>query len=187
LLSASIATTATPEAVEAVIRLTERDDYRERQERLALELADVARKIRRLVDAIADGADAASLKTRLRALEARQTELRTEAAALRPVPHPPRLVVENRLAEWRRLLRQSTEQGRAVLQRVLRGRIIFTSNGDGYDFVAPTRFDKLFRGIAVPAQPRPEWMPEVTNSEIGPDDMLDGDYGRLPERAIEIA
>jgi hypothetical protein len=28
-------------------------------------------------------------------------------------------------------------------------------------------------------------MPEVTNTEIGPDDTLDGDYGRLLERAIE--
>ena len=28
-------------------------------------------------------------------------------------------------------------------------------------------------------------MPEVTNTEIGPDDTLDGDYGRLLERAID--
>jgi hypothetical protein len=53
---------------------------------------------------------------------------------------------EDRLAEWRRLLRQSTTQGRAVLQRVLRGRITFTPKGDGYEFEAPTRFDKLFTG-----------------------------------------
>jgi hypothetical protein len=35
-------------------------------------------------------------------------------------------VVENRLEEWRRLLRGSTTQARAILQRVLRGRIVFT-------------------------------------------------------------
>ena len=38
-------------------------------------------------------------------------------------------MVDNRLAEWRRLLRQSTTQARAVLQRVLRGRITFVPEG----------------------------------------------------------
>jgi len=69
---------------------------------------------------------------------------------LQPVPRLPATVVENRLAEWRRLLRQSVTQGRAVLQRVLDGRIVFTPEGEGYAFAAPTRFDKLFTGIATP-------------------------------------
>lgn len=76
-----------------------------------------------------------------------------------------------------------------MLQRVLGGRIVFTPNAsnDGYDFVAPTRFDRLFTGIAVPAEPRPAWMPEeVTHTEITPDDTLDGDYGRLLEEATAI-
>jgi hypothetical protein len=38
----------------------------------------------------------------------------------------------------------------AVLQRVLRGRITFTRSGNGYEFFAPTRFDKLFTGIVAP-------------------------------------
>ena len=177
----------TPEAVELVVRLTERDDYRDHQERLNLEMADVARKITRLVDAITDGADSAALRTKLRELEAKQTELRREAKELRPVPRLPRTLVENRLAEWRRLLRQSTEQGRAVLQRVLSGRIVFKPNaeGTGYDFVAPTRFDRLFTGIAVPST-APDWMPTVMHTEIGPDDTLDGDYGRLLAGATAI-
>ena len=161
----------TPEAAMQVILVTERDDQRERQDAIGRELADVSKKVIRLVDAIADGADSAALKTKLRELEAKQAELEREAKALRPVPRLPQTVIENRLAEWRRLLRQSTEQARAVLQRVLRGRIVFTPNtsNDGYDFIAPTRFDRLFTGIAVPAQPRPAWMPEVINTEIGPD------------------
>ena len=36
-----------------------------------------------------------------------------------------------------------------MLQRVLRGRIVFTPKGEGYTFEAPTRFDKLFNGIVV--------------------------------------
>ena len=78
-------------------------------------------------------------------------------------------MIKGRLAEWRRLLRASTTQGRTVLQRILRGRIVFTlrtnpiSNDpisneiDGYDFEAPTRFDKLFTayssGVRWPSEP----------------------------------
>ena len=81
-----------------------------------------------------------------------------------------------------RLLRQSTTQGRAVLQRVLRGRITFTprADGQGYDFAAPTRFDKLFSGVAVQ---RPAFIEQGNRGaeHIGPEDTFDGDYGRLLE------
>jgi hypothetical protein len=66
----------------------------------------------------------------------------------------PPAVIENRLAEWRRLLRQSTTQARIVLQRVLRGRLTFSprvnevsGEVDGYDFAGPTRFDKLLQAL----------------------------------------
>lgn len=49
-----------------------------------------------------------------------------EMATLRPVPRLAPAVIENRLAEWRRLLRASTTQGRTVLQRIPRGRLTFT-------------------------------------------------------------
>ena len=100
---------------------------------------------------------------------------------LHPLPRLAPSVIENRLAEWRRLLRQSTTQGRAVLQRILRGRITFTPRGQGYRFVAPTRFDKLFSGIVVP---RPAFIPTGNRGaeHIGPEDTFDGDYGRLLAR-----
>lgn len=91
-------------------------------------------------------------------------------------------VIENRLAEWRRLLRQSTTQGRAVLQRVLRGRVTFTPNEADYDFSAPTRFDKLFAGIV---SPRPAFVAvgDTRGSEHRtPADTRDQDYGELLER-----
>jgi hypothetical protein len=112
---------------------------------------------------------------------------------LQPVPRLPQHVVQSRLDEWRRLLRSSTTQSRAVLQRVIRGRITFTptqavvcSEGGvfpfqpGYEFEAPTRFDKLFSGTAIklPAtapytgQPTPEYAC-----------VEDADYGALLERA----
>ena len=94
-------------------------------------------------------------------------------------------VVENRLAEWRRLLRQSTMQARAVLQRVLRGRITFVPEGAGYVFTAPTRFDKLFTGIMAPM---PEFLAgegPVGTEHITPEDTCDADYGRLLEQAAQ--
>jgi hypothetical protein len=91
-------------------------------------------------------------------------------------------VITHRLAEWRRLLRGSTLQARAVLQRILAGRLVFTprADGQGYDFSGPTRFDKLFRGIVAP---RPAWMPasDAGTTHIGAADTFDADYGRLLE------
>ena len=78
------------------------------------------------------------------------------------------------MTEWRRLLRQSTTQGRAVLQ----GRITFTPKYGGYEFEAPTRFDKLFLGVAV--ETKREVSDEGTE-HIGPEDTFDADYGRLLE------
>ena len=96
-------------------------------------------------------------------------------------------VIESRLAEWRRLLRQSVTQGRSVIQRVLRGRLTFTprEDGQGYDFTGPTRFDKLFTGMVCE---RPAWLvpSDVRGTEgIGREDTFDGDYGRLLEVALK--
>ena len=69
-----------------------------------------------------------------------------------------------------------------MLQRVLQGRIVFTPRADGgYDFDAPTRFDKLFAGVVVP---RPAHIPHGADGteHIGPADTFESDYGKLLER-----
>ena len=129
-----------------------------------------------------------SLVAKLRDLEARRTAIDAERAAMQPVPRLAPAVIEDRLAEWRRLLRQSTTQARAVLQRVLRGRITFTPSGSGYTFEAPTRFDKLFSGVVVRWIPgsRLSFIPEgdTTGTQgITAEDTGEADYGRLLERA----
>ena len=183
----------TPEAIEQVIHLSERDDVTELQDKLARERKDNEKRIARLVEVIATGGDAASLVAKLRELEARQRAIVGEVACLHPVPRLAPAVIENRLAEWRRLLRSSTTQGRTVLQRILRGRLTFTprlnpisGEPDGYDFSGPTRFDKLFTGIAVET---PAWVKAYTGKtgceDIDPEDTFDGDYGRLLDRAYE--
>ena len=177
----------TPEAVEQVIRLTERDDVADLNDKLARERKDIDKRIARLTAAIETGEPPASLVAKLRELETRRRAIDAETEGRHPVPRLAPAVIENRLAEWRRLLRQSTTQGRTVLQRILRGRLTFTPyvdhlGGVGYTFEGPTRFDKLFAGIA---SPRPKSLDpnDLTGTEqIGPEDTFDGDYGRLLDR-----
>jgi site-specific DNA recombinase len=185
----------TPEAVEQVILLTETNDVRDQHARLDRELKDVERRTKRVVDAIAEVGTSPSLVAKLKQLESRKKALRVEIANLHPIPRLAPAVIESRLAEWRRLLRQSTTQGRAVLQRILRGRLTFTplADGDGYEFSGPTRFDRLFTGVAVSMQV-PAWMraqineDDLTGTEgIGPEDTHDADYGRLLERVQDKA
>ena len=194
----------TPEAVEQVIALTERDELCERRDALYLEQKDVARRTARLTAVLEsdENGDVGSIVARLRALEQRQAAITSELEMLQPVPRLPQQVVQNRLDEWRRLLRASTTQGRAVLQRVIQGRITFTPTGSesygldangvvavmavaptGYTFQAPTRFDKLFAGVAFrrSAALAPGAITGCEN--IGSEDTFDADYGSLLERA----
>ena len=178
----------TPDAIEQVITLTERDDRREQEAALRKERQDVTKRVSALVAAIEVGGDVPSIVAKVRDLEARQHAIDEELMNLRPVPRLPVSVVEDRLGEWRRLLRSSTTQGRAVLQRIVVGRIRFTPRTanqyeveGGYDFEAQTRFDKLFAGVAAPqlADGR-----DLTGTEdIGRADTWDADYARLLERA----
>ena len=179
----------TPEAVESVIQLTERDDRREQESALRKERADVAKRIARyLADFESGDAPSSSMTARLRELETRQRAIEDELANLRPVPRLPAAVVEDRLAEWRRLLRASITQGRAVLQRIVVGRIRFTpraaseyEEAGGYDFEAQTRFDKLFAGVAAPTLADGR---DLSGTEgVTAADTWDADYARLLERA----
>jgi hypothetical protein len=128
----------------------------ELQEKLARERKAIEKKIANLVAAIEEAADVSSLAVKRRELEGRRKAIDNEAKNLRPVPRLAPAVMENRLAEWRRLLRASTTQSRTVLQRTLRGRLTFTPRRDGlgYDFSGPTRFDKLFTGVTCPPSAR---------------------------------
>ena len=90
------------------------------------------------------------------------------------------------MSEWRRNLRGgSTTVSRTVLQRILKGRIVFSprAEGDGYDFEAPTRFDKLFAGIVI-ARADAEAGQLRGLEHLTHEDTFDADYGRLLENAI---
>jgi hypothetical protein len=152
---------------------------------LEVERADIDRRLRKLREAIEVGGDAATLVARIRELEGRRKTLLSQEAGLRRLPRPPAHVVETRLADWRKLLRASATQGRAVLEKVIPGRIIFTprADGEGYDFAAPTTFERVFAGVAVPL-PLYITTGETRGTEhIGPEDTNDLDYGRMLAQA----
>jgi hypothetical protein len=106
----------------------------------------------------------------------------------RATPRLAPAVINDRLAEWRKLLRSSVTTGRTVFQRILRGRVTFVprlhvldGSPDGYEFHAETRFDRLFSGIAVTCP----WPTDdaVTGAEgITAADTDDADYGHLLEK-----
>jgi hypothetical protein len=81
--------------------------------------------------------------------QARRAAIDEQLRGLHPLPHL--APTDNRKSPGRVAASTPTvhDAGRAVLQRVLRGRIVFTPKGEGYTFEAPTRFDKLFSGIVV--------------------------------------
>lgn len=175
----------TPEAIEQVVALSERDEVRERQQLLEREAADVDKRIKRVVSVIANTDDPPdALVASLRELEAKRKALAADLASLQPVPRLPAAIRDGRLAEWRRALRASTTQGRMVLQRLVSGRIVFTPRADGYDFTCPTRFDKLFAGVAipVPAHLRGEPADASGYAHIRAEDTFDADYGQVLER-----
>jgi hypothetical protein len=180
----------TPEAIEQVVQLSERDDVADLQLKLTREQDDIIKRIARLVAAIETGGDVPSLVSKVREWERRRAAIEGELLALRPVPRLAPALLEDRLGEWRRLLRSSTTQGRTVLQRILRGRLTFTPHlhvltgePDGYDFEGPTRFDRLFTGVACPCPWTTDDTGPLGSEGIGPEDTFDGDYGRLLERA----
>ena len=115
---------------------------------------------------------------------AKRAELAEEQEAQRPVPMPPRSMVEDRLADWRRMLRQP-QTARVVLDRTT-----FMRDGLGYVFQCPTRYDRLFSGLVVPQS---VWaLPAAPAAEgITPDDasnrgVPDADFGELLRRGVPV-
>ncbi len=134
-----------------------------------------------MLAALEDGGDSAALVKQLRAQESRQAAIEGELGSLRPVPRLEPAVVQDRLAEWRSMLRGSTTQARAVIQRVVDGRITFAvrEDGLGYDFTARTRFDRVFTGLYIQLPAAMLEDAAAVNSAYDSSDTLDADYGRL--------
>ena len=70
----------TPEAIEGVIALSERDDVAEQRTRLKREGKDIEKRIAHLVAAIETGAEVTSLVAKLQELEKRRSAIDKETA-----------------------------------------------------------------------------------------------------------
>ena len=141
-----------PARVEEFLLSVERDDSGERKARLEREASDVEeQRIKALVAAIETGGDAASRVARLKELEARRDEVAEQIEATKPLPRVEPEVLESRQAHWRKLLRGSVTQARAVLAKVLDGRLTFAPypGGLGAGFDARTKFAALFVGVVL--------------------------------------
>ena len=95
----------TPEAIEQVVQLTERDEIRDQQDALKHEQQDIELRLARLVAPIETGGEAASLVAKVKELDGRRVAIDGELRSFKPVPRLRPEVVEDRLTEWRRLLR----------------------------------------------------------------------------------
>ena len=106
--------------------MTERDEVAEQRATLEREQKDVSKRIVVVTDILAHGhADVASLVGKLRELEARARAIATDLLALRPVPRLAPAVIDDRLAEWRRLLLVNHARSQRPPANP-RGRIVFT-------------------------------------------------------------
>jgi hypothetical protein len=128
------------------------------------------------------GREVASLVAKLPDLEQRNEANPHRTRYSPAIPRLPRTRRERPAGEVAAVDARVGAQGRTVLQRVLRGRIVFTPSGNGYDFAAPTRYDKLFTGVA---SPRPSFIRR--DDRTGLEDIraiteTEGDCGRLLER-----
>jgi DNA invertase Pin-like site-specific DNA recombinase len=105
----------------------------QRQEELRCEIGSVKAEIERLVDAVAQGGDSLALTAAIFKREARQQELERElerlsARELADWRSEPRVRhdLEERIQDWRGLLRRRAPQGRQILGKLIVGRLLLT-------------------------------------------------------------
>jgi len=142
------------------------------------------------VNAVAEGGEIAALAEKIKTLEGHQETLEYRLQELKPIPQIPRAKIKSHLDEWRTLLRGSVTRARAVIQKAINGRILMIplENGEGYQFWAETRFDKLFQGMAIPM---PRFMQSLEPSTRGcehltPEETGDSEKDALLKRALSL-
>jgi site-specific DNA recombinase len=139
----------------------------QRVEPLDRALAEVDGQLARLTDALAAGGDMTSVLTAIRVREMRRDELRRALASAShagvgqlPDLRAARAELEQRLGEWRTLLRQHVEQAQQLLRRLIDGRLTMTpgedQDGRYYRFTGAGSWWRLLAGLG------PTWRPIVS-------------------------
>jgi site-specific DNA recombinase len=133
---------------------------------LEQELSRINGELTRLTEALAAGGELPSVLTAIRARESRRDELQRAVtcaarAALGQLPdlRAARAELEQRIGEWRTLLRQHVEQAQQLLRRLIDGRLVLTaeedSDGRYYRFNGLGSWWRLVAGLG------PTWRPIV--------------------------
>ncbi len=184
----------TPEAIERVVRFSETaaDVNAERKKALDRERRTIDKSLANLTAAIETGNAPMTVLDRIRDLERKRRDVDAALASCVALPRRAPEVVADRLSEWRRPLRGSTDQARAVLQRVIDGRITFTPRPrvkgtcPEVEFEARTRFGRLFSGVCVKDGAVPEAFRDDEETLRASNLFLkeDADYGALLDRVF---
>ena len=136
-------------------------DVEDKPRSLTRQRATLQGRLTRLVEVLTEGGNTFSIVAKVRELEASIEAVSQQLASPQPLPRLDPRALEDRLAEWRRMLRQSNTQARTVLERVLAGRIVFTPNSDG-----PTRF-KHKPGLIDCLQASQRLCPRICRATVG--------------------
>ena len=151
-----------PEVIEAVIARAEAalaaNTSMVRRSSLERELTQLDLELKRLSAAVAAGGELTSLVEAVRVGESRREELRSGLASLilRRAEFDAaklRQQLDERLADWRGLLRRHPVQGQQVLKRLIDGRLTFEPTADGeeryYRFTGTGTVEPLLAGEVV--------------------------------------
>ena len=118
---------------------------------------ELGHNIQRLTDAIAAGGELASLVTAVKQRERERHRLQSQREQLEKVLRDGPLDVRQlqadlarRVADWRTSAARSVAQGRQVLRKLLRGRVLMTPREDGkVELSGQADYGKLFSGILL--------------------------------------
>lgn len=156
-----------PDAVETTLREAEARWEELRRQGAQARSVDTLRarrttleaELKRLADAIANGADVDAVRDALQERQACLAEVERALVALdRVKPLPPlditiRERLSERLAEWQRILENHPAEGNALLRRILAGSITFTARederGQYYEFVGQATFGAVLAGFVA--------------------------------------
>jgi site-specific DNA recombinase len=147
------------------------DDVADRIAELRVREADLERNVQHLTDAIAAGGELAALVAAVKQRERERQRVHDERVqlekALRDGPldaAPLKVELARRVDEWRTMAGRTVAQGRQVLRKLLRGRVLVTPREDGQlELSGQADYGKLFSGIvlatamASPTGPATRW------------------------------
>jgi site-specific DNA recombinase len=156
-----------PEVVEVALREAVRelhlskDEVARRQDELQAELTKVDGELARYAEAIATAGQLDAILAAVKEREARRTHLKAELAKLGSRADIASLNaarvssnLRERLTDWQGLLQRQTVEARAILRRLLVGRLLFTPKEDEkgryYEFAGQGSISELLSGVVLP-------------------------------------